>query len=331
MAAGTGLSPDQLLRDLANLWVTLGKQGEPETGMGVLRACSLNLLVLAEEGDDFQRLGETLAALMPEHPARAIVIRLQAAMEPDLAGRVFSQCWMPFGQRRQICCEQIEITASQKALEDAIAVVAAVAAPDLPVIAWCRSARLVERAELRKLSLLADRILVDSAGFPDAKAGIARLAGMAAQGLPIGDLSWTRLTRWREMLSQSFENRERLANLPGAVKVIVAYGGKSAPVPARYMSAWLAESLKAAGISVNLSLLPDPSAPAEQLSRVELTGAGLRVESTCGEGRVRVAMDGLERCASLPPASDYLLMREELGIVRHDPVFERTLRLASVI
>ena len=55
---------------------------------------------------------------MPEHPARAIVIRLRGAGERALSERVYAQCWMPFGQRRQICCEQIEITASDAALAD---------------------------------------------------------------------------------------------------------------------------------------------------------------------------------------------------------------------
>ena len=35
-----------------------------------------------------------------------------------LAARVFAQCWMPFGHRQQICCEQIEITASDASLPD---------------------------------------------------------------------------------------------------------------------------------------------------------------------------------------------------------------------
>ena len=331
MAASLVLTPDSILSEMAGLWVTLGKQGEPETGMGVLRACSMTLVVVAEESDDFQALGETIAALMPEHPARAIVIRLLRAAGPQLAGRVFAQCWMPFGQRRQICCEQIEITASEPALEDAAALLTAVAAPDLPVIAWCRSPRLLEGAEFQRLPALATRVVVDSARLPDAKAAIGRLAVMVAQGIAIGDLSWTRLTRWREMLSQLFENRERLAGLPAAVRARVAFGGKIAPASALYMAAWLADCLKVAGTSVTLSLEADSSAPEGQLERVELMGDGLSIELAHGDGRLRLVVDGQRHCASLPPATDYFLMREELGIVSRDPIFERTLASASAL
>jgi hypothetical protein len=40
-------------------------------------------------------------------------------------------------------------------------------------------------------------------------------------------------------------------------------------------------------------------------------------------------VDGLSQCNSLPVATDYALMREELGIVRHDEIFERALALAA--
>src|SRR5262249_18592524 len=98
-AMSATVAPDKILKELAALWVEEGKQGSA----GVLRACSMTLIVLAEEGEDTSALGETIAALMPEHPARAILVRLRAGGARELSERVYQQCWMPFGQRRQIC------------------------------------------------------------------------------------------------------------------------------------------------------------------------------------------------------------------------------------
>src|SRR6266536_1879491 len=136
------VAPEHILKELTHLWVSLGKQGETETAAGVLRACTMTLIVIAEESEDVGALGETLAALMPEHPARSILIRLRGAGEATLTERVYAQCWLPFGQRRQICCEQIEIIATDAALADIAPVVLPLAVPDLPVIIWLRSARL---------------------------------------------------------------------------------------------------------------------------------------------------------------------------------------------
>jgi hypothetical protein len=327
VATAPALTPDTILHELAELWVTLGQQGQIESGSGVLRACSMTLVVVTEEPGGTQELGETLAALMPEHPARTIVLRLNAKARPALSSRVFAQCWMPFGQRRQICCEQIEITASTDAFEDALAMVDAVAAPDLPVVAWCRSFDLLERPEFRKLSAVATRVVVDSSGFPDPQAAVRLLADTAARGILLGDLSWTRLTRWREMFARAFEARQR----PPAAEVLVEFGGPAPPVQGRYMAAWLIDSLRAGGASVTWTLNPLSSVPEGELGRVELTAAGLRIELSRTAARLCIDMDGLTRCANLPPATDYSLMREDLRIESSDPVFERALALAKTL
>ena len=171
------VAPEHILRELAELWATLGT----ESGAGVLRACTLTLVVLAEASDDAAALGETIAALMPEHPARTIVVRLSGAGERALAERVYAQCWMPFGERRQICCEQIEITASDAALADLPSVVLPLAAPDLPVIVWSRSARLFEMPPFGAIARMAAKVVVDSAGFADPKRRAAAAGGDGAE------------------------------------------------------------------------------------------------------------------------------------------------------
>ena len=102
------IQPDRILHELSELWVSLGKQHGDESA-GVLRACAMTLVVVAEAREDAAEVGETLALLMREHPSRAMVVRVRDEDAPELEARVFAQCWMPFGQRRQICCEQIEI------------------------------------------------------------------------------------------------------------------------------------------------------------------------------------------------------------------------------
>ena len=313
------LTPDRILKEMADVWRTLGGQSEPDTGMGVLRACSLTLVVIAEPADDLSALGETIAALMPEHPARAIVIRPHAAGR-DLTGRAFAQCWMPFGNRRQICCEQIEITASPSSLEAALSMVAAITVPDLPVIVWCRDLRLLESPQFRDVAALAARVVVNTAQSPDPPTAIRLLQQRVAEGATLGDLSWTRLTRWREMISRLFENRK----LPSSIQVRLGYTGTIIPAAARYMGAWLVDSLHSAGSSAALEFQPGSE-------RVELAGDHLHLELTHSGDRLHTSVDGMKHCSSLPPPTDYTLMREELSIVGHDPVFEQILRSKAVI
>lgn len=312
------ISPDRILKELADLWRQEAREEQAAPNAGVLRACSMTLIVVSEESENPAALGETLAALMPEHPARTVQIRLCGSRERELSERVYAQCWMPFGQRRQICCEQVEITAADAALGDLPSVVLPLAVADLPVFLWCRSPRLIGMPEFRQLAAMASKIVVDSAAMPDAREALRGMAAASARGVVLGDLAWTRLTRWREMLSQVFENRERLAQLAAPTRVRVEYG-PGYETAARYMAAWIAGAVRA-GVELQ---------PFDGTLRVELTGDGLRVEFARRDGTLSVSVNELSHQTSLPHPTEYLLMREELAIVRRDPVFERTLASAA--
>jgi glucose-6-phosphate dehydrogenase assembly protein OpcA len=318
------VSPDRILKELLQLWTSMGKEGHAESGAGVLRACSMTLIVLAEEADDPSSLGETVAALMPEHPARTVTIRLCSEGERALSERVYAQCWMPFGQRRQICCEQVEISVADKGLADLPSVLLPLAVADLPVMLWCRTARWPALPEFHQIASMARKVILDSAVMPDPKDALRRLTAANEGGALFSDLAWTRLTRWREMLSQVFENRQRLAQLPAIDRVRVSYGG-TYETGARYLAAWIVGALEgAAHPEIEI-------APAEGVStlQVEIGGKGLRVALVRHDETLVVTIGDDSHHTSLPQPTDYLLMREELGIVGRDPVFERTLASAA--
>jgi glucose-6-phosphate dehydrogenase assembly protein OpcA len=330
-AAGGTIAPDRILHEMADLWVSLGKQGEGEAG--VLRACSMTLVVAAEESDDAQAIGETLAALMPEHPSRAIVLRFRTGDARALSSRVFAQCWMPFGHRRQICCEQIEIVASDASLPDLPAVLMALKVPDLPVILWCRSARLFGLPGFAQLSAITQKVVLDSGTFSDQARALKEMNDQAAAGCSLADLSWTRLTRWRELIAQIFENRAQLANLPSVSEILISHHGVATPVTAFYLAAWLMDGLGMVGAHPQVEFHSDGGEPVWRFSRVELrarNSADAIASIALAEGHAaEVRTGGLVSKALLPALTDYALMREELSIPGRDPAFDSALTAAA--
>jgi glucose-6-phosphate dehydrogenase assembly protein OpcA len=312
------LAPDKILKDLSKLWVTQGKESREEGG--VLRACTMTLVVLSEESDDPADVGETIAALMPEHPARAIVVRLSGS-GGGLSQRVYAQCWKPFGQRRQICCEQVELMAPDAALAELPPVVLPLTVADLPVIVWCRSGRIFDREEFLPMAAMGRKLVLDTRAV--GRRAVRKIATLMESGLLVGDLAWTRLTRWRQMLAQVFENRGNLAKLPriGHVSVTVA---NDTAVSGMYLGAWVSNALSDAGVRAALSV-----DRAERGVRLVLEGDAFRIEIDQEDGRMVTTVDGMSHCTNLPVATEYLLLREELGIVRPDPVFARTLASAA--
>lgn len=263
-------------------------------------------------------MGEVLAALREEHPSRAVVIRLQEGQERLLGARVFAQCWMPFGHRRQICCEQIEISASDASLPDLPAVVLPLRVPDLPVIVWCRSARAFQLPAFLPLAGIGNRVLVDTARHPSPQDALAEIRAAVKAGVAVADLSWTRLTRWRELVSQIFESPARLSRLAGS-EAVVEYGGDVEPVTARYFASWLAEGLE------RIRMRPVPEATGG-ITGLTISDAGGVISIRLGAGEVaEVRLDGIVSRAAFPKASAYSLLREELGITARDRVYERTL------
>jgi glucose-6-phosphate dehydrogenase assembly protein OpcA len=328
------IHPENILRELSDLWVSLGKEADPGQPSGVLRACTMTLMAVADEAEDLSDVWSVMAALMPEHPSRAIVIRFRQSEARELSARVFSQCWMPFGTRRQICCEQIEISASDASLCDLPAVIVPLAVSDLPVILWCRGARLFELPDFALVANIAHKLVLDSAAFADPAGILQRLAGTEQV---LGDLAWTRLTRWRELVSQIFENRSYCARLPGVAEVRVGFGGERPPTSAYYMAAWLLDGLERTGAKPQVRWQPAPNA-APGLTQVELTGTNghdLRVSITMtadGERQTaQVHVDSLSSMAVFALDDDYLLLREELSIPGRDPVYDRSLARAALL
>lgn len=312
----SSISPERILKELAELWISLGKSPDKE---GVLRACSMTLVVLADHADDPAAIGETLAALMPEHPSRAIVVRFTAAPGRALAARVFAQCWMPFGHRSQICCEQVEITASDENLPGVPAVVLPLAVPDLPVMVWCRSPRLFQSAEFPRIAAIARKVIIDSAAFSRPAEALQAIAARSGRG--IGDLAWTRLTRLREMISQVFENRSYQARLAQVAELRVSHE----PVAAWYLAAWLGDGLRAAGADPIVKL--ETGAGPASIGLAASEGPLLAVLINGREAEVRI--DSIVHRTVFPEATDYFAMREELSVPGRDAVFEKTVASAA--
>ncbi len=315
------IDPERLRRRLSEVWAGLGDE--------VMRACALTLVAVVDPGDASEDASRTLAELMPEHPSRAIVVRLEDGPPDLLEADVEAQCWMPFGQRRQICSEQIVIRSSEQAFGEVPAVVLPLVVPDLPVVVWCASRRAWLAPAFPNLTAAAGRVIADSARIPEA---------FGAGG--VADLAWTRLTRWRALLAQAFENEAFRRRLPEFSSLAVRHEARRSP-SALLFAGWLASRL--AWDDQRLAAVRFETTQPDGLGRLsgfELAAPAARISirrtgDACGEVRLETAgsQPVLNR-VSLSPSTDQLLLAEELSIQRPDPVFDETrpwaLRLAEM-
>ncbi len=308
---------EKLLKDLANVWKELG---QTENEYAVVRACALTLLVATTGEGDEQDVAGTLGDLMHSHPSRYVVLRLVERPAPEFSARVFAQCQLAFGRRQQLCCEQIEFTATRDRIADFHAVALGLTVADLPVLLWIRDARLLLDKDFQTLLPLARPLIVDSAQFVDAAAGLRELAHWRAGGWRIKDLNWSRITVWRETIAQMFETGacHKLLSKIDKVEVKGRFGPTGTDV--QYLAAWLRERLPGAQIT----------ATGSGLQRVRLAAGGQRLEVfDAGEALVASSLDGMVTRVPDPERSDADLLGEELSILGSDPIYDATLRAAA--
>ena len=325
-----------------------------------MRACSLTLLVLVNEEDDVAALSETLAELMQSHPSRAILIRVAAGGDERLEADVKAHCWMPMGRRQQICSEQIEIQVSERTASDLPSVLLPLIVSDLPVVVWCRSERVARLPVFRELSAFAGRLIVDVREFRGSRDALSWLSDLSRSASGVTDLSWARLTRWRETVAQVFENEACRQRLPELAAVELAYGGSGdagIPASAYLMAGWLVNCL---GWSLDggswsekggetLVLRHGDREVRMGIHHAESPGLGSRlaaVDLKSGgeppfEILLRRADDYLDLELStetgsavsnrvwFPPSSDVALLDEELKIFAADTVFQAALDTAT--
>jgi len=319
------VSPSRILKDLDQLWVDLGRNQQADAPAAVLRACAMTLLVLTD--DSSEDPGETLALLMRDHPSRLILIRIAGGDSARLGARVLAQCWMPFGRRQQICCEQIEITASRASLADVPSVIRGLTVPDLPVAVWVRAGRFCGLADAVALLPMADKMVIDSAGVADLAAQAAFIYGALREGHSVADLAWTRLTRWREAVAQLFDDPANLERLAAIVKIRIAWEGERLPMSAAYVAAWLRKSL---GPLPRFDFQPLGGAGRSRLHTIALVGEDFEYSIAVGQDRSVELQSGVRASHSVfPRLTEYELLREELSVMGPDPVYQAVMSLLS--
>lgn len=311
MAEAAVIDAGKLLKELDESWRSVGKS----EGSGVLRACAMTLLVVVRADEDPQRLGETLAEIMHEHPNRTIVIRVGEGDGP-VEARTTLQCWMPFGRRQQICCEQIDISATKANLSAVPPIIFGLMVADLPVALWCRDLSLASMPELRPILRLAGKVMVDSSSQRDAVKALECLTKLSTGSWTLADLTWARITRWRETIAQVLRRGEQMEWCE------VTYAGKGVSTAAGYLAAWLRHVL-ACEVPLRCEDEESPPAGMGRIRAVRLHG-GERFVSLRRTGRTALSIEAgrMGSTAVFPLHTDSMLLHEELSVFGKDRLFE---------
>jgi glucose-6-phosphate dehydrogenase assembly protein OpcA len=148
-----------------------------------------------------------------------------------------------------VCGEQIVITTRGQAGRHLPSLADQLILADLPAFLWWTGDLSFALEPLfDRLATLADRFIVDSAAFRSLGPAVVRLRRLARHhhsGV-MSDLSWARLTPWRELVSQFFDSPTLRTRLGAIDNLAIEYApsGSDGPAQALLLLGWLGAVLE---------------------------------------------------------------------------------------
>jgi glucose-6-phosphate dehydrogenase assembly protein OpcA len=322
---------------------------EQEDGHGPLMRASVNNMVMVTTSRGAgQRALVTVEGLGARAPSRCVVL---IAEPPSERQRVRS--WARVAHHRH--AESSEVIWEEVVVQTNVeprhlpAVVLPFLLPELPVFTYWEGTPPFSEEVFEEIASVTDRLIVDSATFADPQADLARLAGVTRDLRPaLSDCAWTRLTAWREFLSDPFNGPPLRGTAWRARRLSIEAVDLAAGLE---LTGWLASRL---GWELDEARLVDDLHVARYATRTG--GCEVRIASTLGSAsltRVELGVDAGEGEAAIrleatpsylittvrapghPTARRYGLGSEhnplavELEIFGRDRVFEAALAPAA--
>jgi glucose-6-phosphate dehydrogenase assembly protein OpcA len=356
-------------RELANLWKKTA--GESRHGDALLRARAANLMVFLGDQSRLAETHEIIAELSSIHPCRALVMAGEKhSSDRDIELYVSAFCSTKRTPDDRLCCEEITLTAQGQFVSELPSAAVPLLIPDLPVFLWWRDALRADDSILRRFSLAADRVVIDSADFQDAPPDLMALTELCDehnQTIAVSDLNWARLTAWRGLLATFYDVQDYRKELDQIIALeihcVAQYStGPASSSQALLMAGWLGSRLgwrisngtsaRLGPDTVSIDLAVDDGLIRFQLNAVErpamkpgrLTQITLRTSSGASFDVTR-SEDGLRlgtqaeiggqiqagRVSSLRNPNTSELLSRELEILGNDKIYEEAMAFAAKI
>jgi glucose-6-phosphate dehydrogenase assembly protein OpcA len=288
----------------------------------------VTLVVVGVDEDEASAATNAMHRLGARHPGRTIVLVPDPERERGIDARVALHHGQAEGH--PVWSEDIRLRVRGGAARHLDSLIEPLTLPDLPLCVWFVAAAPSVHDPLVGA---ADAVIVDLRQIPgaagDPAPALARLTRLAAERTLV-DLSWTRLTPWRELLGGMFDPAPYRPFLSGVHAVEVC----GLPGPRHLLGGWIASRLRLPSFAVQLR-------QEEHVSVVMAATADGRhgrfsVERRAGEHlvRARAEAEGApvnEMVLALPTDTLPWSLGVALSRPYRDPVYEESLAAASLL
>jgi Glucose-6-phosphate dehydrogenase subunit N-terminal domain len=166
---------------------------------------------------------ETLAGMGERHPSRTLLLFPQPDEGDGLAARVLLECHELAGLERHLCNEVVELRLRGNRAEAPASIAAPLLLPDLPVFLRWRGRPDFGSPVFGQLVDMVDRLVVDSAEWPDVPSAYAELVEQFDR-VAVSDIAWRRTLPWRRALAGAWPDLpDRLTGPPAETALVAGW------------------------------------------------------------------------------------------------------------
>lgn len=206
---------------LADIW----REEQEKEERAVTRAALWNVVAHTWTTEQHAHAANILGRASASVPQRTIVVRANPGGADELSSWISANCHL-VSDGRQVCSEEVAISAAGERVHHVPPLVASLLLPDMPVAVWWLG-DLPGDHRLYAETLLdpADRLIVDSSQFDSASDLdlVWRISGQTTTAP--ADLNWTRMEEWRVATAALFDPPSMRKRMRALGKVRVFSGG----------------------------------------------------------------------------------------------------------
>jgi glucose-6-phosphate dehydrogenase assembly protein OpcA len=224
-------------------------------------------------------------------------------------------CQMPPSGGKQVCAEQIYVSAGGEAVRQIPAAVIPLLLSELPVFLWWPQGSPFDEYLFRQLADSITRLIIDSAAFENVEGTLAKMATRVKSDWPtmaFSDMNWGRLTRWREMVAQFFDGATLRPYLDRVDRVTIDFALSRQGAPANR-----AQALLIAGwLASRLGWQPvDPVHELVRSSADQARPAATRLTLQSGDRPITILLQPSEQTSDVPGE----IQKIKLEVAEGDP------------
>jgi glucose-6-phosphate dehydrogenase assembly protein OpcA len=201
-----------------------------------VRTSVLNLVICTPDTESAQHANNLLGHLSSNHLARAIIAILDNDEQApsSMTTWVTLRCFSTISDLMRQCFEQATLLTSGMAAKKISNSLPSLLKANLPAFLWwIGDIKSVDESVFHEVARLCQRVIVDSATFFQPEQDIHTLASYAkhAPEVALGDLNWSRLTPWLQLVAQFFDIPEYLPFLADVENIEIEHAVAPLAIP----------------------------------------------------------------------------------------------------